>query len=333
MYFSLLSPLLVVPPARCSLLAAPHLAVRSPARSLARRGACAEVCYPQAGCPTGAAGRPKCFQCIPTIAEAVARVNGAGVTTSAAAVDINSTNASSIDAAIALARAADVVVLALGIDKTIEYETHDRPDTALPGLQSPFALRVLALGKPTVMVLINGGALAIDELLIKRTAPYAIVEAFNPNVIGGVAVADALFGKVNRWGKLPVTMYPHAFIKEKSMIDYDMSSGVGRTYRYYKGTPLFTFVRLSAALSILSHPSDTHHWLCVHAHLHRNHALRRATACLLRRLQPRAPSAHRARPTTRRLAACNAPYATRAIVTATKYSCSTMPPAPPSAQT
>ena len=106
----------------------------------------------------------------------------------------------------------------------------------------PLSPQVLALGKPTVLVLTNGGALAIDVLVSRaEPAPYAIVEAFNPNQIGAAALGETLFGGANRWGKLPVTMYEHAFISKKEMTDFDMASGVGRTYRYYTGKPLYPF--------------------------------------------------------------------------------------------
>ena len=94
---------------------------------------------------------------------------------------INSNATSGIAAALALGRAADTIVLALGIDKTVETEGTDRADTALPGEQQAFATQVLALGKPTVLVLVNGGALAIDALVARAAradgsvAPYAIV--------------------------------------------------------------------------------------------------------------------------------------------------------------
>ena len=107
------------------------------------------------------------YDCIPTIAEAVASYNTGGTTTSAAGVDINSNATSGIAAALALGRAADTIVLALGIDKTVETEGTDRADTALPGEQQAFATQVLALGKPTVLVLVNGGALAIDALVAR----------------------------------------------------------------------------------------------------------------------------------------------------------------------
>ena len=150
-------------------------------------------------------------------------------------MDINSNATAGIAAALALGRAADTIVLALGIDKTVETEGTDRADTALPGEQQAFATQVLALGKPTVLVLVNGGALAIDALVARAVradgsvAPYAIVEAFNPSVAGTPPLAAALFGKENRWGKLPVTMYPHHAVDEGET-DYDMSAGVGRTY-------------------------------------------------------------------------------------------------------
>ena len=90
----------------------------------------------------------------------------------------------------------------------------DRVDTALPGQQEPFAKAVLALGKPVVLVLCNGGALAIDALM---TGPVAIVEAFNPAVMGPRALAASLFGRENRWGKLPVTMYPRSYVKQQPL--------------------------------------------------------------------------------------------------------------------
>ncbi len=118
-------------------------------------------------------------------------------------MDVNSSDSSGIPAALAAAAAADVVILVLGNDRTQEHETLDRTDTALPGLQEPFALDVLALHKPVVIVLTNGGALAIDNLV---SLPAAIVEAFNPGVGGAVPLAHSLFGVQNRWGKMPVTM-------------------------------------------------------------------------------------------------------------------------------
>ena len=55
------------------------------------------------------------------------------------------------------------------------------------------------------------------------------------------ALFHAVFGYQNRWGKLPVTMYPKNYVNEVDMYDFDMNGGVGRTYRYYVDKPLFPF--------------------------------------------------------------------------------------------
>ena len=143
------------------------------------------------------------YACIYTIAEALALANQGGKVSNASGVDINSQDKSRIPAALALGREADVIVLALGIDKTIEHEGVDRTSITLPGLQEPFAQQVLALGKPTVLVLVNGGEVAIDTLM---SGPNAIVEAFNPNTVGTQALAATLMGKANRWGKVRTSL-------------------------------------------------------------------------------------------------------------------------------
>ena len=87
--------------------------------------------------------------CIWSIAAAVRFYNGkASLTTNISGVDVNSTDTSRIPEALALARAADVVVLALGTDSSIEAEGVERFDISLPGQQLSFATQVIALGKP-----------------------------------------------------------------------------------------------------------------------------------------------------------------------------------------
>lgn len=71
--------------------------------------------------------------------------------------------------------------------------------------------QVLAAGKPTAVVLTNGGVLAVPEL--KKSAG-AIVEAWFPGVYGGRAVADVVFGAYNPGGKLPVTMYDADYVNQ-----------------------------------------------------------------------------------------------------------------------
>ena len=140
--------------------------------------------------------------CITTIAEAVRNANIGGKTVNATGVEINSKNASGIPAALAAAKDADVIILALGLDKSIEHEGSDRPNTLLPGLQEEFAIQVFALGQPVILVLTNGGPVSIDNLIEGSTA---IVEAFNP-AFGAPMLAKTLFG-ANKWGKMPYTVY------------------------------------------------------------------------------------------------------------------------------
>lgn len=218
-----------------------------------KRGVKLAVLGPQAlateGLLSSYAADQLCFggnnDCIITIADGLQSANVGGQVAVAAGVGVVDNSTAGIAAAIDAAKAADVVVLALGADRmSVEHEGLDRTDTALPGIQEAFALQVLALGKPTILILTNGGAMAIDNLMpqvLTRSAPYAIVEAFNPATVGGRAIGASLFGLENRWGKLPVTMYPHSYIQEQFMTNYHMSKAPGRTYRYYQGTPLFPF--------------------------------------------------------------------------------------------
>ncbi|GBG31178.1 Periplasmic beta-glucosidase [Hondaea fermentalgiana] len=144
--------------------------------------------------------------------------------------------------AMQLARLADVVVLTLGTSRSQERETLDRKSTDLPGFQADFAKSVLALGKPTIIVLQNGGPISEDWLVSAFENPLAIVETFTPNARGMRAVVQLLSGRENRWGKLPYTMYPSAYQHQVSKFDFDMSKPPGRTYRYYTGPKaLFPF--------------------------------------------------------------------------------------------
>jgi len=129
-------------------------------------------------------------------------------------------------------------VLIQGIDQTIEKEGHDRIEITLPGVQEQFTQAILAAGKPTSLVLINGGIVAIDKL--KPVVP-AIIETFYPGYWGGVAIADVIFGDYNPGGKLPVTYYAADFVTQSNFLDMSMTDSPGRTYRYYTGKPLWPF--------------------------------------------------------------------------------------------
>jgi beta-glucosidase len=142
------------------------------------------------------------------------------------------------------ARAADVIVFVGGLTGDVEGEEMkvsfpgfaggDRTDLRLPSSQQKLLESLKATGKPIVLVLTGGSALAVDWA--KKNVD-AILVAWYPGQRGGTAVANVLFGDANPAGRLPVTFY-----KESEQLpafdDYNMR---GRTYRYFEGEPLFAF--------------------------------------------------------------------------------------------
>ena len=146
--------------------------------------------------------------------------------------------------ALEAAEKADVVVAVMGLSARLEGEEMpvkvegfaggDRTDIRLPRPQEELLKRIHALGKPTVMVLLNGSALAVNWAADNIPA---IVEAWYPGQAGGDAIADVLFGDYNPAGRLPVTFYKS--VEDLPLFeDYQME---GRTYRYFQGEPLFAF--------------------------------------------------------------------------------------------
>ena len=103
--------------------------------------------------------------------------------------------------AVDAARAADVVIAVMGELDNMAGEAASRASLDLPGRQEELLKAVVALGKPVVLVLLNGRPLSINWAA--EHVP-AILEAWEPGSEGGPAVADVLFGDVNPGGKLPV---------------------------------------------------------------------------------------------------------------------------------
>jgi beta-glucosidase len=146
--------------------------------------------------------------------------------------------------ALKAARRADAVVLVLGLTNQLEGEEMrvqvdgfrggDRTSLDLPASQERLLESVTALGKPTVLVLMNGSALAVNWAA--RHVP-AIVEAWYPGQAGGAAIADVLFGDYNPAGRLPVTFYRSV----DDLPPFDNYSMAGRTYRFFDGPPLYPF--------------------------------------------------------------------------------------------
>jgi beta-glucosidase len=142
------------------------------------------------------------------------------------------------------AMASDVVVYVGGLTGDVEGEEMrvnypgfaggDRTDLRLPASQQKLLGALQATGKPVILVLTTGSALAIDWAQAKLPA---ILVAWYPGQRGGNAVADVLFGDSNPAGRLPITFYK-ADEKLPPFDDYSMKN---RTYRYFEGRALYPF--------------------------------------------------------------------------------------------
>jgi beta-glucosidase len=161
---------------------------------------------------------------------------GAGVTVvHAEGCTIGGGSDASIKEAADLAATADVALVFLGTDDSIETEGRDRDEITLPKRQLQLAQEVFKSNPKTVVVLMNAGALSVRW--IKDTIP-GVLAAFIPGEEGGNAMADVIFGNVNPSGKLPYTVYEDlAQLPAKN--EYDLSKGF--TYMYFKGAPQFPF--------------------------------------------------------------------------------------------
>jgi beta-glucosidase len=150
--------------------------------------------------------------------------------------------ASDLDCALAAARRADHVILALGLTPDLEGEENpfscegfasgDKLSLALPAPQRELLAAVSALGRPVTVVLTTGSAVAFDP-----AQANAVLLAWYYGQRGGDAVADALVGDVNPAGRLPITFYR----SERDLPDFADYAMDGRTYRYFTGAPLYAF--------------------------------------------------------------------------------------------
>lgn len=148
------------------------------------------------------------------------------------------------DQALEVARQAEAVVMMMGLSAKLEgeemkvavegFKGGDRVHIGLPRVQEALVQQVTALGKPVVLVLLNGSALAVNWA--SDHVP-AIIEAWYPGQAGGTALAEVLFGDYNPAGRLPVTFYKSTD-QLPPFTDYSMKN---RTYRYFTGEPLFPF--------------------------------------------------------------------------------------------
>lgn len=143
----------------------------------------------------------------------------------------------------AVCEASDVVVMCLGLDSGLEgeegdqgnqYASGDKPNLNLPGRQQEILEIACSSGKPVVLVVLSGSALAINWA--DEHVP-AIVQGWYPGAQGGKAIARVLFGDKNPEGKMPVTFY-RTLEELPAFTDYSMKD---RTYRYMKNEALYPF--------------------------------------------------------------------------------------------
>jgi beta-glucosidase len=149
-----------------------------------------------------------------------------------------------LEQAVETIKDADVVVAFMGLSPDLEGEEMkvqipgfsggDRTDIGLPAAQQQLLEEAKKTGKPLIVILLNGSALAVNWA--KQNAD-AILEAWYPGQAGAQAIAETLSGKNNPAGRLPVTFYRDVS-DLPAFTDYSMSN---RTYRYYKGQPLYGF--------------------------------------------------------------------------------------------
>lgn len=142
---------------------------------------------------------------------------------------------------VSLAKWADLVILVLGIDNTIEGEENDARNSLSNGdkitleyseSQKQLIDSVMTLGKPVILVNISGSAMIIPS------HPFdGIIQQFYGGSLAGEALANILYGKVNPSGKLPVTFYR----KDEDLPDFDDYAMKGRTYRYFNKEVLYPF--------------------------------------------------------------------------------------------
>lgn len=143
----------------------------------------------------------------------------------------------------AVCEASDVVIAVVGLDATLEgeegdtgneYGSGDKSNLNLPGLQPDIIRIAKESGKPVIVVLLAGSAMALsweDEHV------DAILDGFYPGAQGGAAIAEILFGGANPEGKLPITFY-QTTEELPEFTDYAMK---GRTYRYMENEALYPF--------------------------------------------------------------------------------------------
>lgn len=144
-------------------------------------------------------------------------------------------NPAELQDAVNNARTADVVVLFLGMDESLEREGIDRKDLGLPACQETLLQEIHKVNPRAVLVLANAGPLSVKWA--KEKVP-AIIETWYSGQEGSTAITATIFGKQNPGGKLPYTIY-ESHITLPPQDHYDIREGF--TYMYLKSKPLYPF--------------------------------------------------------------------------------------------
>jgi beta-glucosidase len=149
-----------------------------------------------------------------------------------------------LEEAVNAVKQSDLAIVCMGLNSRLEGEESpiqipgfahgDRTDINVPEQQQRLLKAVLDLGKPVIVVLLNGSALAVNEA---QERAGAILETWYGGQEGGLAIAETILGKYNPGGRLPVTFY-QSVDQLPDFSDYSMKD---RTYRYFTGKPLYPF--------------------------------------------------------------------------------------------
>jgi len=201
-------------------------------------------------------GKPPCNNAYTNLVDAIAQY--ANVQTMLGVPSVGSGDTSGIPAAVDLAKKADVVVLGVGSDLSLEREGQDRTAVGFSDAQKALISRVSAAAKKTIVVTFGGGLVDVADQL-KSSDVGAILHVGQPGVTV-LGAGDLIFGKAVPAGRLIQMMYPEDFVKGVSIFDMNMRPGPsawpapscdktpcqngtnpGRTHRFYTGKPTLPF--------------------------------------------------------------------------------------------
>ncbi len=154
--------------------------------------------------------------------------------------------------ALKMAAQSDVIVAAMGENVILCGENRDRTTLRLPGEQENYVKKLIATGKPVVLILFGGRAQIISDIADKCAA---IIQAWYPGEEGGNALADILYGNVNPSGKLSVS-YPAVELHEPICYNYGMENDKRIAYPFGYGLSYTTFEYSNLSMDTIFKTTD-----------------------------------------------------------------------------